>query len=553
MRALWVFHFPVYGGPHNTAVGVRGPLADLGWETVAALTDEPGNAERRLTEGGLETVTMPLHRLRASWHPRDNLRTAAAFRREVRALEQLIRARSCDLVVVTGLMNPHGAIAARRAGVPVVWQVLDTRTPPVPRSAAMTLVRRWADSVMFTGTAVEELHVGGRPLKSPSFQFSGGVDLQRFRPDPELRTETRRRFGVPEDALFVGTVANLNPMKGIEYFIRTASRVFKENPDSWFLINGSTYETHRAYTAALHREAEASGVPSERFIWTDGLPQNHYPALDVTPDHLAPALGGDQHDGARVARLRGSRRCHRRRIRSRGGEERGNRRGRSARLAGGPGARDPPAGGRFGPEAPSRRGGPTTRSPNTTPSRQPRRCAIGPFGRPWRGRARSAPESSPSGRRAEGLHGELVAETADRRIGHPPSAARERAHARARNESGWRTRLVPVEHRVALSPGYLEARPPQDVLDLGHRHPRHPVARLLTLDRQPQPHGHPRGIRPRRLIHRDRTACDPRHLAQPHHGVLQVVKPVVDEDEVEAAVREGQALHIGHQRESRRR
>ena len=51
MRALWVFHFPVYGGPHNTAVGVRGPLADLGWETLAALTDEPGNAEQRLTEG----------------------------------------------------------------------------------------------------------------------------------------------------------------------------------------------------------------------------------------------------------------------------------------------------------------------------------------------------------------------------------------------------------------------------------------------------------------------------------------------------------------------
>ena len=282
MRALWVLHFPVFGGPHNTAVGARGPLADLGWETLAALTDEPGNAERRLTAGGLDTATMPLHRLRASWHPRDNLRTATAFRREVRALEELIRTRSCDVVVLTGLMNPHGAIAARRAGVPVVWQVLDTRTPLVPRSAAMTLVRRWADSVMFNGRAVEELHVAGRPLKAPSFQFTGGVDLKRFRPDPELRAETRRRFDVPEDALFVGTVANLNPMKGIEYFIRAASRVFRENPDSWFLINGSTYETHRAYTAALHHEAEASAVPTERFIWTDGLPQNHYAALDIT-------------------------------------------------------------------------------------------------------------------------------------------------------------------------------------------------------------------------------------------------------------------------------
>jgi hypothetical protein len=61
---------------------------------------------------------MPLHRLRPSWHPRDSMRTAATLRGEVRALEQLIGARSCDIVIVTGLMNPHGAIAARRAGVP---------------------------------------------------------------------------------------------------------------------------------------------------------------------------------------------------------------------------------------------------------------------------------------------------------------------------------------------------------------------------------------------------------------------------------------------------
>lgn len=281
MRALWVLHFPVYGGPHNTAVGVREPLADLGWETLAALTDEPGNAERRLTEG-LETVTMPLHRLRASLNPRDNLRTATAFRAEIRALEQLIRDRGCDLVVLTGLMNPHGAIAARRAGVPVVWQILDTRTPPIPRAGGMALVRRWADSVMFTGRAVEELHVGRRPLRVPSFQFTGGVDLRRFRPDRGLRTSTRRRYGVPDDALFVGVVANVNPMKGIEYFIRAASKVFIEKPDSWFLINGAPYETHRAYTASLHDEIDASAVPAERFIWSDGPPADQVPALDIT-------------------------------------------------------------------------------------------------------------------------------------------------------------------------------------------------------------------------------------------------------------------------------
>ena len=71
----------------------------------------------------------------------------------------------------------------------------------------------------------------------------------------------------------MGTVANMNPMKGIEYFIRAASRVFRENPDSWFLINGSTYETHRAYTAALHREARLPASPPSGSSGPTGCPR----------------------------------------------------------------------------------------------------------------------------------------------------------------------------------------------------------------------------------------------------------------------------------------
>jgi hypothetical protein len=281
MKALWVFHYPVYGGPHNFAVGVRRPIAALGWEFDAVITDEPGNAEVRLVDAGIETVAMPLHRLRASMDPRDNVRMALAFRSEVRAMERLIADARCDVVVLTGLVNMHGAVAARRAAVPIVWQVVDSRVPPVPRAVAMTLVRQWADALMFNGHAIEAMHVGKRPLVGPSFQFTGGVDTARFHPDPARGAATRERFGVPQDGLFVGTVANLNPMKGIEYFIRAAARIFGERPDSWFMISGSQHETHRKYLAALREEIRASGVPAERFIWTDGPPEDKYRALDV--------------------------------------------------------------------------------------------------------------------------------------------------------------------------------------------------------------------------------------------------------------------------------
>jgi glycosyltransferase involved in cell wall biosynthesis len=166
--------------------------------------------------------------------------------------------------------------------VPIVWQVLDSRTPALPRRAAMGLVRRWADAVMFNGRAIETMHLDGRPLNVPSFQFTGAVDTERFRPDPAKRAGARQRFGVPAEGLFIGTVANLNPMKGIEYFIRTAGLIYERRPDSWFLISGSRYDTHRDYLADLHQAVARSRVPADRFIWTEEPPDDHYVALDVT-------------------------------------------------------------------------------------------------------------------------------------------------------------------------------------------------------------------------------------------------------------------------------
>src|SRR5438552_3354462 len=65
-RYLFVIHYPVFGGPHNQALRLAAPLAAAGWETVVLLPDEPGNSADRLREAGLEVVTAPLSRIRAT-------------------------------------------------------------------------------------------------------------------------------------------------------------------------------------------------------------------------------------------------------------------------------------------------------------------------------------------------------------------------------------------------------------------------------------------------------------------------------------------------------
>lgn len=281
MRVVWVSHFPVFGGQHNLVLQLAAPLAQRGWNSSAALPVNAGTAADRLRGGGVEVTQLPLGRVRASANPGRHLRWASGFRGDIRRLRSLFREQRSDAVVLTGLTNTQAAFAAGAEGVPLVWQIVDSRNPAPLRVAAMGVVRRRADAVMFDGNALRRLHAGGRELGMPSFLFTPVVDLKRFRADPEHRAEARRLLRVPPDAFFAGTVANVNPQKGIEYFVRAAARVFRERPDAYFLISGATYPNHRSYTEAIHREIAATGVPPERWLFRKEPPDMHYPALDV--------------------------------------------------------------------------------------------------------------------------------------------------------------------------------------------------------------------------------------------------------------------------------
>ena len=74
-----VIHYPFFGGPHNQALRLEQPLSARGMETTVLLPDEPGNAELRLTEGGVDVATIRLHRLRAKLNPGTQLRYLVGF------------------------------------------------------------------------------------------------------------------------------------------------------------------------------------------------------------------------------------------------------------------------------------------------------------------------------------------------------------------------------------------------------------------------------------------------------------------------------------------
>lgn len=282
---LAIVHHQVFGGPHNQVLRLRHALAERGWETIAVLPDFPGNAAERLRAGGVKVIQMPLHKPRKSLNPLRHLELLFGFVPEVANLRRIIREQRADLVQVFGPIYPHGAIAAHLEHVPVVWQLLGTFAPLPIRTAFMPAVLYLSDIVMTTGQAIARAHPGASSLGKRLVPFYPPVDTEEFRPDPVRRARAREELGIPPDALLVGTVGNLNWVKGHDLLVRAAALVRQRIPNTFFRILGATTSTQvRYYEEHVRSLAGRLGLLREerlQFVEPGSRVAEFLPAFDL--------------------------------------------------------------------------------------------------------------------------------------------------------------------------------------------------------------------------------------------------------------------------------
>ncbi len=268
-RVLAVIHGPAYGGAHNQLVMLAAPLARRGFELAAVVPEGSEAAAERLEEAGVDTSVVPLRRLRATADPRVQAGFAARFWPETRRLRHLIAQGSFDVVQSHGVTNPHGAIAAHQLRIANVWQIFDTRAPMALRRAAMPLVLRMADAISCWGRELARVHPGADRFGDRLIHVFPPVALERFAPDPTVRTRSRGLLEVPEDAVLIGTVGVRNPQKGHEWLVRAAARLRDSHPEAVFRVLGGPSPAHQGHSAAVEEEARALGLDRTAFRFVD--------------------------------------------------------------------------------------------------------------------------------------------------------------------------------------------------------------------------------------------------------------------------------------------
>lgn len=90
-----------------------------------------------------------------------------------------------------------------------------------------------------------------------------GIDVGRFRPEPELRGALRREFGLDSGAMLIGIVGRLDPMKDHATFLEAAALIRSRIPGIRFLVAGADGS---GLERRLRDQAEALGI-GESVLW----------------------------------------------------------------------------------------------------------------------------------------------------------------------------------------------------------------------------------------------------------------------------------------------
>jgi len=198
--------------------------------------------------------------------PGVRMRDLLAMRRTVRALTDIVRATSADLVHSVGAWaHCLGGPAGRRCRRPAVWwqhggaswrHWLDVR-------AALTRATMIIANSDFTAGVQHRVNPRRVPIRTVHYGTRLPVE-----PRERRRGRGRSRLGIADGEFCVGIVARLEPWKGQDVVIRAAASLLHARPNTRLFVIGDVLFTRtEAYAASLRDLAAQLGV-ADRVVFT---------------------------------------------------------------------------------------------------------------------------------------------------------------------------------------------------------------------------------------------------------------------------------------------
>jgi glycosyltransferase involved in cell wall biosynthesis len=251
-----------FGGPQSRVVLVAEALVEHGIDTHVLYSNY--NSKRLAEQLAKKGISSSGIQLTAPTKKRSRLiRYLLLFPAEILMLAWSFYRGRYDVVHVNGPQQVKGAIAARLAGVPLVWHLNDTLDIRPIKVAFSAIARRCATGFIVAGQRVYENYLSGTVLEGrPCAEIHAPVDMERF--DPSRVEADERLCG--RGGLRILTLSNINPTKGIDEYIEMAAEMGGRHPDLRFYIGGAVYASQQLYYERLQGLIATNAIRNIEFL-----------------------------------------------------------------------------------------------------------------------------------------------------------------------------------------------------------------------------------------------------------------------------------------------
>ena len=169
--------------------------------------------QEALKQNKIKNHPITLNRL--SLEKKALVRYGVGFFFEIALLIKLFKREKFDLLHVSGgAWQFKGAIAAKLSGIKVLWHLNDTGMPEILKSIFKKISPLLADGIIVSGNRVKTFYKLDY-FKKSIFLVRPPVDTNYFK-DSEAKIDNGMR---KTGKLNIVTIGNINPFKGLEFFI----------------------------------------------------------------------------------------------------------------------------------------------------------------------------------------------------------------------------------------------------------------------------------------------------------------------------------------------
>ena len=252
------------GGPHIRMMSVALNIDKNINTTIIIPQKNSEEFQKKLNKLKIKYFLFPLTTLRRNWLA--ILKYIIFFIFEVIILAKFFKRQKFDIIHISGgCWQYKGLLAAKLAGVKSVWHLNDTFAPILIRKI-FSYFSILADSFIYASYRTKKYYEKYVPLNKKYFLIQAPVDIKFYDPSKNFKLDKFFKKKYLNKKIIIGTVANINPVKGLDVFLKAKKHLKSFNDNIIFLIVGSINKNQKNYYKYLLKVIKVNKIKNVYFL-----------------------------------------------------------------------------------------------------------------------------------------------------------------------------------------------------------------------------------------------------------------------------------------------